>query len=287
IITYTNPVQTERMIRRMQHPDFDFYIHLDKKVDIDTHRFLADIPQVYFIRDRVDVIWGGYNTIEAELRSVQEIFDTGREYSHIHLMSGQDYPIKPVSYVHDFFVRHRGKEFMAYEHFDKWSSIAYPRIKQYHLTNYRFPGRYQLQWLLNRVLPTRVSPLKMEYYGSSMFWALTPDCLRYILNFMKENDRFRRFIKLTWGADEFLLPTLVMNSAFRKNVINDNLLFLDFPRGTTHPNIIGYRHLPALGSSEKLFTRKMDLEADPAIFDRVDELLVETPLLVAGAPAVA
>ena len=46
IITYTNPVQTERMIRRMQHPDFDFYIHLDKKVDIGPHLFLANIPQV-------------------------------------------------------------------------------------------------------------------------------------------------------------------------------------------------------------------------------------------------
>jgi hypothetical protein len=37
IITYTNPAQTARMIKRMQHPDFDFYIHVDAKFPIDSH----------------------------------------------------------------------------------------------------------------------------------------------------------------------------------------------------------------------------------------------------------
>jgi len=273
VITYTNPHQTARMIRRMQHPDFDFYIHVDKKQDIAPHLFLANMPQVYLIRDRVDVIWGGYNTIEAELRSVQEIFDTGREYDYIHLMSGQDYPIKPASQIHDFFVQHRGKEFLEFEHFDDWSADAYTRIQRYHLTNYRFPGRYYFQWLLNRLLPLRVSPVALEYFGSSMFWALTPTCLKYILGFIRTNTRFRRFMRLTWGADEFLFQTLVLNSHFQKNVVNSNLLYLDRDPGEAHPNIITTSHLPAIAASKKLFTRKVDMLAEPVVLDRIDELL--------------
>jgi len=257
----------------MMHPDFDFYIHVDKKQDIGPHLFLANMPQVYLITDRVDVIWGGYNTIEAELRSVQEIFDTGREYDYIHLMSGQDYPIKPATQIHDFFMQHRGKEFLEFEHFDNWSADAYTRIEQYHLTNYLFPGRYYCQWLMNRLLPSRVSPVAMEYFGSSMFWALTPACLRYILGFIRTNTRFRRFMRLTWGADEFLFQTLVLNSHFEKNVLNNNLLYLDRDPGEAHPNIITTRHLPDIAGSKKLFTRKVDMANEPLVLDRIDELL--------------
>jgi len=287
IITYTDPLQTARMIRRMQHPNFDFYIHVDKKQDIAPHLFLSNIPRVYFINDRVDVIWGGYNTIEAELRSVQEIFDSGREYDYIHLMSGQDYPIKPASEIYDFFERHRGKEFLEFEHFDQWSADAYTRIQRYHLTNYRFPGRYYFQWLMNRLLPSLVSPVAMEYFGSSMFWALTPGCLRYILGFMRVNTRFRRFMRLTWGADEFLFQTLVLNSHFQKNVVKDNLLYLDRDEGAAHPNIITLRHLPHIAGSHKLFTRKVNMSAEPLVLDRIDELLEQAERGVGKRAAIA
>src|ERR1700759_3410014 len=93
VITYTNPLQTERMIRRMQHPSFDFYIHVDKKIDIAGHQFLSKIPNVYLIKDRVNVRWAGYSTVDATLRSSREILRTGKKYDFIHLMSGQDYPI--------------------------------------------------------------------------------------------------------------------------------------------------------------------------------------------------
>ena len=273
IITYTNPLQTERMIRHMQHPDFDFYIHVDKKIDITAHLFLANLPNVYLIKDRVNVIWAGYNTVEATLRSVKEILSTARSYDYVHLMSGQDYPIKPASSIHQYFVDNAGKEFVEFEHFDQWADESYPRIREYHLTNYNFPGRYYFQWAMNKFLPTRKSPLNMEYYGSSMFWALTTDCLKYIINLMEGNARFKRFMQLTWGSDEFIFQTLVMNSSFKANVINDNLLFLDRDKGASHPNIITSGHFQQLIASSKLFARKFDLSRDGAVVDKLDEYL--------------
>ena len=273
VITYTNPLQTERMIRHMQHPDFDFYIHVDKKLDIAPHLFLATIPNVYLIHDRVNVVWAGYKTVEATIRSVKEIFGTGRNYEYIHLMSGQDYPIKTAAYIHDFFVANKGKEFLQFEHFDQWADEAYPRIREYHLTNYNFPGRYYFQWMMNKLLPVRKSPLPMEYYGSSMFWALTSNCLRYIVDLLDKNARFRRFMQFTWGSDEFIFQTLVLNSSFKANVVNDNLLFLDRDKGAPHPNILTHSHLESLIDSEKLFARKFDLEKDARVLDSIDQYL--------------
>jgi hypothetical protein len=273
IITYTNPRQTERMIRQMAHPDFDFYIHVDKKMDIGSHLFLAKIPNVFLIKDRVNVVWAGYKTVEATLRSVKEIFYTGKKYDYIHLMSGQDYPIKSTSGIHDFFIANNGKEFLQFEHFDEWASESYPRIREYHLTNYKFPGRYYFQWIMNKFLPVRKSPLPMEYYGSSMFWALTSNCLQYIIDVIEKNAKLRRFMQFTWGSDEFIFQTLVMNSTFKKNVVNDNLLFLDRDKGAAHPNILTFNHLHKLLDSEKLFARKFDLNTDARILDNLDQYL--------------
>jgi len=270
VITYTSPLQTERMIRRMEHPAFDFYIHVDKKIDITSHLYLAKIPNVYLIKDRVDVVWAGYKTVEATLRSVKEIFNSGRSYEYVHLMSGQDYPIKSAPYIHEFFSVNSGKEFLEFEHFDEWASESYPRIREYHLINYKFPGRYFFQWLMNKVLPARKSPLAMEYYGSSMFWALTSNCLRHIIDVIDKNPRFERFMQLTWGSDEFIFQTLVLNSTFKKNVVNDNLLFLDREKGAPHPKILTISHLEKLVASEKLFARKFDFATDIVIMDKID-----------------
>jgi hypothetical protein len=109
-----------------------------------------------------------------------------------------------------------------------------------------------------------------------MFWALTPASLQYVIDFMEKNVKFRRFMRLTWGSDEFLIQTLVMNSHFSPRVVNDNLLYLDWDLGTPHPNIITNRHFQALTSSPKLFTRKLDIQTDPAIFDRLDDFIAET-----------
>ena len=285
VITYTNPLQTARMIRRMQHPGFDFYIHVDKKIDITPHLFLAEIPNVYLIRDRVNVVWAGYKTVEATLRSVKEIFRTGIKYDYVHLMSGQDYPIKSAGYIYDFFVANKGTEFLEFEHFDEWASESYPRIREYHLTNYNFPGRYYFQWMMNKFLPVRKSPLPMEYYGSSMFWALSSNCLNYIVDLLEKNVRFRRFMQFTWGSDEFIFQTLVLNSSFKINVVNDNLLFLDREKGASHPNILTFNHLDRLIDSRKLFARKFDLAKDAVIMDEIDVYLdsqkrpAETPVL--------
>ncbi|HTB24505.1 MAG TPA: hypothetical protein VK711_04000, partial [Puia sp.] len=65
IITYTSPIQTKRLVASLNNGEFDFYIHLDKKINIETHRELFGIPNVYFVDHRINIRWGGYSTVEA------------------------------------------------------------------------------------------------------------------------------------------------------------------------------------------------------------------------------
>src|SRR5690606_252818 len=96
IIAHKNPEQIERLIRRLQHPDFDFYIHLDKKTNSNLFEDIGRLQNVYFIKNRIDVRWGCYNLTKAILVSVIEVCNSGKKYNFINHISGQDYPLKPV-----------------------------------------------------------------------------------------------------------------------------------------------------------------------------------------------
>jgi len=272
LITYTNPEQTLRLINKLQHPDFDFYIHLDAKVDLQTHAVFLNMPQVYFIKNRVDVKWAGFSTVQAMLNSMEEIIAANEPYDFVHLMSGQDYPIKSTRFIHRFFEQHKGKEFVHALHFYTEWLEAVPRIEEYHLTDYSIPGKYKLQWLMNKVLGKRKPPMNYEFYGKSMFWTLSLPACKYVVALFNSNKRFKRFVKLTWAPDEFIIPTIIMNSPFRHNAVRENLLFVDMPEGTSHPKWLGVEDFPRLQNSPKLFARKFKLEQNPEIFDMLDWL---------------
>jgi Core-2/I-Branching enzyme len=274
ILTYTDPLQTERMIKHLYHPDFDFYIHVDKKIGKASHQFLTRMPQVYLIENTTNVVWAGYNTVEAILRSCKEIIASGKGYDYIHLMSGQDYPIKAPSVIHQFFEKNNGSQFLKYEHFDTWDGEGYKRISNYHLTNYRIPGKYLVQQLFNRCLPKRRLP-ELEFYGYSMFWALTPDCIQYVIAYLRSHHSFRKFMKLSWGCDEFIFQTIILNSIYKDRVLNDNLLYYQRPFQSAHPNILVSKDFSTLIHSGKLFARKLSLANDPEIFNMLDEHIRE------------
>ena len=118
IVTYTSPEQTKRLIDSLNNGQFDFYIHLDKKVDINTHRSLFDMPNVFFIHDRIDIKWAGFTTAEAALNSIRQIAASGIQYDFVNLITGQDYPIKSAGYIAGFLADNIGKEFILYKDFD-------------------------------------------------------------------------------------------------------------------------------------------------------------------------
>lgn len=92
IITYTSSRHTERMIRCLDNGDFDFYIHLDKKVDIQTHGNLLNRENIYFVEDRKDIKWAGYSTTEAILSGIRCIKASGIRYDFVNLISGRITP---------------------------------------------------------------------------------------------------------------------------------------------------------------------------------------------------
>lgn len=274
ILTYTNPRQTERMIKRLSHENFDFYIHVDKKFDINPHLFLEAIPNVYFINNRTDVKWAGFSTVTATFECIKEIAASGITYDYINFLSGQDYPIKPADYINDFFMANSGKEFLSYRDIKNDWTEGLIRMENYFLTSYSFPGKYRLESLINKILPKRQLPYNLHPYGKSMFWMLSPEIAMYVVNKVENDKKLKHFFSLCWASDEFVFQTILMNSVHKDKIVNNNYRYIDWSAGGANPKILNESDAEKLKDSEMLFARKFDMVKQPEILDIIDKNLL-------------
>jgi len=271
ILTHAHPQHLQRMISRLAHADSDFYVHVDAKSDITLFLSLANLGNVYFINNREKVYWGGYSIVQATINSFEEILASGRTYGHINLLSGQDYPIKSTAYIHKYLNDNPGKIFMSYRDIMNDWQEAIPRITQYFLTHYRFKGHYRTELLLNKLLPRRKMPDGIIAMGRSQWFTAPPEAIAYILNYLKNERWATRFFKLSWAPDEIIFQTILYNSPFREDMVNDNMLYLDWTKGKPNPKVLNMEDKEVLKNTHELFARKFDPN-DTEILDFLDDI---------------
>ena len=272
IMAHKEPLQVQRLIKKFEPFPIDFYIHLDKKIPFGPFEFLTNLSQVHFIKNRIRVRWASYSFLNAVLQSVKEVTQTGIAYDFITVMSGQDYPIKPVESLLGQLEKNKGRNYVCFETGTEWWDHAISRVNRYHFTNFDFRGRYRIQFFLNAFLPTRKFPLPYKLYGGprAMCMTITPECAAYLVDFIEKDKKLRRFIRFTWGPDEFVIPTLVMNSPFKDSVINDNFYYIDWSAGGSNPKILRVEDYNKLMATDKFMARKFDIKVDSAILDKID-----------------
>ncbi len=262
------------MIRNMMHEDFDFYIHVDKKYDINPHLFLKTLPNVYFINNRINVKWAGFNTVIATFECIKEVVATGKKYDFINLLSGQDYPLKPAQQLLSFFKENEGKEFISYRDIKNDWKEGLIRMERYFLSNHNFKGKNLIERAINFAMPTRKIPHNLHPYGKSMFWMLSPEAAMHVVETVESDKKLMRFFSLCWGSDEFVFQTILMNSSYKDKVVNDNYRYIDWSLGGANPKILDETDFEPIKQSNKLFARKMDKIKSSKLMDLIDTNLL-------------
>ena len=273
-MVHKSPVQLERLLTVMAHQDFDFYIHVDKKADIRPFEHLAQIKQVYFITDRTVCNWGGFSLVKAVMRSIDQIQASGVKYDFVNLLSAQDFPLKPITHIHDFFSKNIGCSFLS---FDKttdtpWWKKAAARYNQYHFTDNKFRGVFLFQKLLNYIMPKRkiLSMFPQIYGGSkSTWWTISYDAAIYLSTYFKLNPKLEKSLRYTWGCDEIIIATILMNSPCRDKVINENYRYIIFSGDDGHPDFLTINDYDKLTNSKMLFARKFDPAVDAEVLNKL------------------
>ncbi|MFC4232077.1 beta-1,6-N-acetylglucosaminyltransferase [Parasediminibacterium paludis] len=270
ILAHANPSQLQRLVQKLSNNQTDIYIHIDAKARLGDFTTIAALPNVYFVTKREKVYWGAYSIVQATVNGFEQMLATGKPYDFITLLSGQDYPLKTNAKILDFFKANPNKAFMEfYTVNDVWQE-AIPRLNKYYLTNYPFAGSTKLEQILNKLLPKRQPPKDIVFVGRSQWFTITLAQAKYIVTTLATNRQLRRFFRFTWGSDEFVFQTLLYNSPFKVEMINDNLRYIDWSSGGASPRTLTMADAPALLETDKLFARKFNVATDVEILNTID-----------------
>ncbi len=269
---YPSPNNLLRFIDLLKYEDDLVYIHVDLKFDIAEFKiYFSNHSNVRFIKNRVKVYWAAYSMVQATVNSFNEILDEVTEFNYLNLLSGQDYLLKPIKLFHNFLYSQPDKAFMHCLDVNMEWTEAKSRVSQYHLTNFRFPGKYQLQTLINFIFPERRMPANMIIVGRSQWFTVSKKHIEYIVSSFKENMKLVRFFKLTWAPDEFIFQTILFNSIYKEDIVNDNLRFIDWSEGKKNPKTFTTKDFNLIIKSNQFFARKFDNNIDSKILDLIDQ----------------
>lgn len=259
----------------------DIYLHIDKKVkDFDFLYFknLIKKSTVFFV-NRIDVHWGGYSSIQCEIQLLKSSIN--KKYDYYHLLSGVDLPLKSQDYIHDFFSRNYGKEFVNFGNDDWVNSVKY-RVLNYHF----FPKYFRLN---NPVLNTKQNKIRnfilkiqqllnirkniesdLKIKAGCNWFSITHDFASYIVN---KNDWVKKHFKTSLCGDELFLQTILFNSKFNKNTYLQGkgyescMRLIDWERGD--PYTFQNNDFEYLINSKKLFARKFNYNTDNIVIDKI------------------
>jgi len=272
LLVHQSPDQVARLVDRLQHRDAEIFIHVDKKADI--AEFKARLPptaQIHYIRKRTSIRWGAFSMVRATLSAFREIIDHAKDFDFINLKSGSDYVLKPADLFHAYLSEHLGKSFMeVHGPGSPWLNEAYTRVSTYQLIDYGFKGKYVLQRILKHVVSRRKLPFGMALSGGSQWFTMSTAHIRYCLEFVRQHPRFARFFKHTWIPDELFFHTILINSPYFGDIINDNLVYVDWSENRFNPKVITADDLSRLIESGKFFARKFDNKLDDNVLDLID-----------------
>lgn len=284
-MTHKNTYVLEKLLSLIDDNYNDIYIHVDKKCrDFNYNKYqqIVKKSKVYFLSDRVDIKWGEYSQVDAELKLLS-CARKNKNYNYYHLLSGQDLPIKTVSEINDFLRMNKGKEFVDYRDLSKEDYFdIYNRVSVNHIFvrrhNYNFCKR-KILGLCDAIYGLfQKKVLKRDFviqkninlnFGSQWF-----SITQYAADVLLQNqEEIKNTFRYSSVPDELFVPsTLSKNNV---SMVGDNMRYILFNDESGHPYTWKKSDFDKLIHSDKLFARKFDEHVDKEIIDKLVAYLKE------------
>lgn len=291
VLAHKNPTQLKRLVTALESPFFDFYIHIDQREDLKAFEavFEADKTNIQFVKLRSKGNWGGLGIVLGTLNSMREVLNSNASYSHVHLLSGQDYPIKSANEINVFFNQHTNTDFIEFEPFPvkHMAFGGHERIHHYsfnlfgkrhtylpfkYCSNLSMKGKIMNSFLgiAQFILPKRKVPNNLSPFYGSQWWSLSQTTVEKVLEFIDSNPAYINYHQYSLLPDEMFFQTILKNVDSGNLLINDNKRYIKWNTESSHPISLSSSHLSKMIASDKLFARKFE---DNHILTELDQLL--------------
>lgn len=226
ISAHTDAPQLKRLIEALQ-PDAEFFIHIDRKSNIETFTQLIQTDNVHFIKERVDVRWGTLVEVEYQMNLIRAAIQYPKHFTHIFFLSGMDYPLWSADKISQWLMTHDGHEFlqgicMDTDHINakqkEMYTVARPLFKSnkisilarkiLRLTGYRKKRHFSVDGEL------------WKLYKGSAWWCISESLASYILQMYETKAQIKAYFKDSFCPAETLIQTIAFNTPqWAKNCI--------------------------------------------------------------------
>jgi len=291
ILSHRQPAQLKRLTRRLSKmfDDPPVTIHHDfSQCDLERNDFPSNVQVVI---PSISTKWGDWSLVEAAMAAIKHLFDRGDYPEWLVLLSGNDYPIQKPDKIssfyentsYDAFVSSKKlteaklstkREFYWFARYN-WPKINYPSlfhifksIKKRKLV--KEPIVLKEKWAQRFLTP--FSPV-YPCYGGSFWFSANREAAKALLHTFENNRKLCRFYQNVVIPDESFFVT-VLNNEKNLNVYPYNYRFADWAKNIgPHPKKLKLSDLPALMRAQEHFARKIDINTDSDLLDKLDELI--------------
>lgn len=276
ILAHNNWKSLERLLKFLDHPEIDIYLHIDKKSkDFNITRFKEALrfSQLSAV-DRINIHWGTDDMAKAEMELFKKAYQNG-PYRYYHLISGNDLPLKPLDKINEFF-NSTEKNFIVADEEPEWEE----RLQVYMNVFEKFRLPLKLKNILNRYSNSlqfriglnRLKNLKRKYrkITKGHQWCdITEEAVKELL---KNEKSIRDFCKFTNCCDEMYKQIVLSNSYLASTFSDIDIREIDWSEGGKHPRTFkspDFHHLKDASDCGKIFARKFDESIDYDIIEKV------------------
>lgn len=299
ILAHKNPAQLRLLVEQLSVGESVCFLHYDRRAPAREQAAVraleGEFPKLKVVSLR-KVNWGRWSQMQTQLDLMDAALQSPVHWSHLILITGQDFPLRSISEMETEFDSRPGQSDL--EWFDpfepgRWKD-ARERITRWHFDSdllhrfLRVPGVGRrvgsaLGWQ-NRIpfLPgiRRKIPDFFRWFGGSNHYNLAREAVLYLL----QHDNAKRIAKRlrrTGSPDESFVQSALLNSPLAPSLRNDDrrAIIWDAPDNPS-PRTLTMKDWPLLEearSAGKLFARKFDSAVDAQVLEKLYQTLSTKP----------
>ncbi|QOY34910.1 beta-1,6-N-acetylglucosaminyltransferase [Anaerobacillus isosaccharinicus] len=276
---HKNPDQINKFINQLiSDEQADVYVHIDRKSFNQLKGKIVDSPRVKILTQSISCDWGDISQVDTTLLLLREVIASKIEYDFVCLRSGQDLLIKDG--FKDYLMENKDKIFITLRDVS-WKNLGLMEMNWSKMTRKRYTTAHPIR-IYRRIMQTlyrsginispntKPWPKDYSFYVGSQWFTIPFDVASYIMKFLDENEWYRDYFENTMCPDEWFFQTLIMNSHYKENVVNNNLFYFNW--GATFsdrnsPLDLTMEDMSAMEESGQYFARKFDEKVNPDIIN--------------------
>ncbi len=209
VLAHNNWHHLTRLCNRLAKYDQPSIVHIDKR----SAPPQLDITEQTTVYSKYRCYWAGYSLVEATLDLLRRgLKETDSDY--FMLLSGADFPIRPVPELLDFLSRKPGMNYI---------NLWYPGPNPYMNVEERY-GHYYLEFDRRRQdIPHKIARrialqvqkkrrnIPVEIHTGNQWFTIPRKTAEKILVATSKNNIYRRVFKNTYCSDEAFFHTILIN----------------------------------------------------------------------------